>query len=98
MSGGDAPVRLPEGVRPLGLEDPSVVGRYRLLGRIGVGGMGVVYLGRSRGSAPVAIKVLHPLYTDVEDQRRRFVTEARLARRVAAGTARLIEDASGHAL
>ncbi|GAA2075193.1 serine/threonine-protein kinase [Actinomadura alba] len=95
MSGGDTPVRLPDGVRPLTLEDPAMVGRYRLLGRIGIGGMGVVYLGRSSDSDPVAIKTLHPLYTDVADQRRRFVEEARLARRVTAGTAQVIEDASG---
>ncbi|MBC6457548.1 serine/threonine-protein kinase [Actinomadura sp. HBU206391] len=92
--GGDAPVRLPEGVQPLTLEDPSVIGRYRLLARIGVGGMGVVYLGSSRDSEPVAIKTLHPLYADVDDLRRRFVAEARFARRVTAGTARVIEDAS----
>ena len=36
---------LPFGVTPLKPSDPTSLGRYRLLGRIGAGGMGVVFLG-----------------------------------------------------
>ncbi|GAA4066086.1 serine/threonine-protein kinase [Nonomuraea soli] len=38
--------------------DPTVLGPYRLEGRLGRGGQGVVYLGRDPGGEPVAIKVL----------------------------------------
>lgn len=39
--------------------DPTQVGRYEIVRRIGVGGMGVVYEGRqSSPSRPVAIKVM----------------------------------------
>jgi eukaryotic-like serine/threonine-protein kinase len=34
-------------IAPLDPNDPTSLGPYRLLGRIGVGGMGVVYLGET---------------------------------------------------
>jgi serine/threonine protein kinase len=40
--------------------DPRKIGPYRLLYRLGAGGMGRVYLGLSRGNRAVAIKVIHP--------------------------------------
>jgi serine/threonine protein kinase len=40
--------------------DPQQIGPYRLLYRLGAGGMGRVYLGMSRGNRAVAIKVIHP--------------------------------------
>ena len=41
-------------------EDPRQVGRYRIVARVGAGGMGQVYLGRSPGGRPVAVKVVRP--------------------------------------
>ncbi|WP_265867295.1 protein kinase [Streptomyces sp. SKN60] len=71
-------------MRPLEAGDPESVGdgRYRLVGRLGQGGMGVVYLGRSRSGRAVAVKVVRPeLGTDPEFLRR-FAHEVAAARRV----------------
>ena len=66
------------GVQPLEPGDPAQIGAYRLLGRLGAGGMGQVFLGVSRGGRKVAVKVLRAdLVTDAEFQ-------ARFAREVAA--------------
>ncbi|TDD42985.1 serine/threonine protein kinase, partial [Nonomuraea terrae] len=46
-------------VEPLREGDPAAVGPYRLAGRLGAGGHGVVYLGRAHTGTPVAVKVLH---------------------------------------
>ncbi|MFE6056605.1 protein kinase [Kitasatospora sp. NPDC056446] len=63
--------------------DPTVIGgRYRLLARLGAGGMGVVYLGRSPGGRLVAVKCVHwDLATDPQF-RQRFALELEAARRV----------------
>ncbi|MDX3378838.1 serine/threonine-protein kinase [Streptomyces sp. ME02-6991-2A] len=55
---------------------------YRLLARIGEGGMGCVYLSRTRGNQPVALKVIRREYAQDEEFRRRFEQEATSARRV----------------
>lgn len=55
---------------------------YRLLARIGEGGMGSVYLSRTRGNQPVALKVIRREYAQDPEFRRRFEQEARSARQV----------------
>ncbi|MFC8406337.1 protein kinase [Streptomyces griseoincarnatus] len=69
-------------MRPLDMDEPTVVGPYRLLGRIGSGGMGRVYLGRSAGGRTVAVKIVHPHFALDEEFRARFRREVDAARRV----------------
>ena len=45
---------------PLRDGDPESVGGYVLLDRIGAGGMGTVFLGRSAAGRRVAVKLVHP--------------------------------------
>ncbi|MFI0240851.1 serine/threonine-protein kinase [Streptomyces sp. NPDC016845] len=69
-------------MQPLAADDPTTVGPYRLLGRLGHGGMGRVYLGRSAGGRTVAVKVVHPHFALDEEFRARFRREVDAARRV----------------
>ena len=68
---------------PLGENDPRTLGTYTLLGKLGQGGMGTVYLGRSELGRLVAIKVVRADVADDPQFRGRFRQEAATARRVA---------------
>lgn len=61
-------------MEPLSGQDPQRIGAYTLLGRIGAGGMGQVYLGESAAGHLVAVKVIKTSVLD-EDTRTRFVLE-----------------------
>ncbi len=83
---------LPAGVERLLPDDPTQVGGYPLLGRLGCGGMGKVYLGRAEDGALVAVKMMHPQLAVDADFRIRFADEITLARRVAPFcTARILD-------
>ncbi|MEV4330452.1 serine/threonine-protein kinase [Streptomyces sp. NPDC049597] len=69
-------------MQPLDPGEPRVIGAYRLLGRLGAGGMGRVYLGRSAGGRTVAVKVVHPHFALDDEFRARFRREVEAARRV----------------
>lgn len=71
-------------MQPLEAGEPHTIGSYRLLGRLGAGGMGRVYLGRSAGGRTVAVKVVHPHFALDEQFRARFRREVESARRIGA--------------
>ncbi|WP_330348801.1 serine/threonine-protein kinase [Streptomyces sp. NBC_00582] len=66
----------------LGPEDPQRIGAYRLLARLGAGGMGRVYLARSDRGRTVAVKLVKPELAAREEFRARFRQEVRNAQRV----------------
>ncbi|MFF0701101.1 serine/threonine-protein kinase [Streptomyces tendae] len=84
-------------MRPLEVDEPTVVGPYRLLGRLGSGGMGRVYLGRSAGGRTVAVKIVHPHFALDEEFRARFRREVAAARRVGGAWTASVLDADPEA-
>jgi eukaryotic-like serine/threonine-protein kinase len=73
--------------------DPRSVGPYRLLGRLGSGGMGQVFLGRSAGGRLVAVKVIRPDLAGEPGFRARFAREVAAARNVGGLFTALVVDA-----
>ncbi|MGW2183455.1 protein kinase domain-containing protein [Streptomyces sp. NPDC001732] len=69
-------------MEPLAAGDPVRVGSFTLRGRLGAGGMGEVFLGRSPGGKAVAVKVVHPHLARQEEFRRRFRREVAAAQAV----------------
>ncbi|GLW67865.1 serine/threonine protein kinase [Kitasatospora phosalacinea] len=66
----------------LGEGDPQVVGPYRLVGRLGAGGMGEVFLGRTAGGRTVAVKTVRQEFAADREFRQRFRQEVAAAQRV----------------
>jgi eukaryotic-like serine/threonine-protein kinase len=62
--------------------DPRRLGPYELAGRLGQGGMGVVFLGRDRRGRPAAVKALRPELAGDPAFAARFRREVDAARRV----------------
>ncbi|MFE6170798.1 protein kinase [Streptomyces sp. NPDC056464] len=73
--------------------DPETIGEYTLLGRLGAGGMGVVYLGVSASGRQVAVKLVHGSYAQEEEFRTRFRQEIAAARRVSGAFTAPVVDA-----
>src|SRR5690242_18087018 len=79
LSDGGADV---ESFQPLEDGDPRVVGGYRLVARLGSGGMGRVYLSHTPGGRAVAVKVIRPELAENAEFRKRFQAEVAAASRV----------------
>jgi ABC-type transport system substrate-binding protein/serine/threonine protein kinase len=69
-------------MEPLAAGDPPAIGGFRLNARLGLGGMGRVYLGFSPAGRAVAVKVVRPELAMDAEFRHRFHTEVEAARRV----------------
>ena len=70
------------GWRVDGVELPERIGQYTVERELGAGGMGTVYLARSRGGRSVAVKVARPELAADPHFRARFRAEVEAARRV----------------
>ncbi|MFD8869440.1 PQQ-binding-like beta-propeller repeat protein [Streptomyces sp. NPDC059590] len=78
---------------PLSAGDPESISGYTLTDRLGAGGMGVVYLGRSDSGRQVAVKLVHEQYAQDEEFRTRFRQEVAAARKVSGAFTAPVVDA-----
>ncbi|MBB4894402.1 serine/threonine protein kinase [Streptomyces olivoverticillatus] len=79
-------------MRPAG-DGPDYASQYRLEGRLGSGGMGVVHLARSASGLRLAVKVVHAEYAVDPEFRARFRQEVAAARRVSGAFTASVVDA-----
>ncbi|MDH6578004.1 serine/threonine-protein kinase [Kitasatospora sp. MAP5-34] len=80
-------------IQPLEPIDPEAVGPYRLLARLGAGGMGRVYLARSAGGRTVAVKVVRAELAEDPEFRERFRREVSAAQAVSGAYTAPVVDA-----
>jgi hypothetical protein len=73
--------------------DPRLIGPYQLVGRLGAGGMGRVFLGVSAAGRPVAVKIIHAGLAADPEFRGRFSVEVAAARKVSGLFTALVVDA-----
>ncbi|MFF7390514.1 PQQ-binding-like beta-propeller repeat protein [Streptomyces scabiei] len=82
---------------PLRSDDPRSVGGYKVVDRLGTGGMGVVYRARSRSGREVAVKVVHAQYAQDAVFRSRFRQEIEAVRKVSGAFTAAVVDADPEA-
>ncbi|QVQ54196.1 serine/threonine protein kinase [Spiractinospora alimapuensis] len=76
----DQPTPLPEELAELEEADPRTIGPFEVIGRLGAGGMGVVYGALDGTGQCVAVKVIHPEFAEQAEYRERFEREVDLLR------------------
>ncbi|OIV36532.1 hypothetical protein BIV57_15785 [Mangrovactinospora gilvigrisea] len=84
-------------MEPLDQHDPRRIGPFEVLGRLGKGGMGLVYLGRSTAGRRVAIKTVRAELAEDKLFRTRFEREIRAARTVGGFYTAAVVDADAQA-
>ncbi|MFF1788078.1 serine/threonine-protein kinase [Kitasatospora sp. NPDC058243] len=82
MAEPDDRTGMPDGLAPLSSRDRRELGAYRLLGRLGAGGMGIVYLARSATGRAAAVKVLRPELLSEPEAQERFRREIAVVSRI----------------
>ncbi|MEV2274740.1 serine/threonine-protein kinase [Nocardiopsis sp. NPDC049922] len=82
MSATPSSVNLPTTASDLTPSDPARIGPYRLVSRLGSGGMGVVYAAQDQLGELVAVKLIHAEYAADSEFRARFRREVDLLRQV----------------
>ncbi|KUL37900.1 hypothetical protein ADL22_19880 [Streptomyces sp. NRRL F-4489] len=83
-------------MRPLGKGDPQQIGPFRIIGLLGGGGMGRVYLGRAADGRSVAVKTARSELADDPGFRKRFAREVAAAQRVGGPFVAPVVDAAPH--
>jgi outer membrane protein assembly factor BamB/predicted Ser/Thr protein kinase len=84
-------------MQPLEAGDPTRIGPYAILGVLGSGGMGKVYLGRSTGGRTVAVKAVRPELADDAQFRQRFRNEIEAAKSVSGAFTAAVVDSDTEA-
>ncbi|MFG2137822.1 bifunctional serine/threonine-protein kinase/transporter substrate-binding domain-containing protein [Streptomyces sp. NPDC048650] len=83
-------------MRPLAKDDPRQIGPFRIIGLLGGGGMGRVYLGRAADGRTVAVKTARSELADDRRFRTRFAREVAAAQRVGGPFVAPVVDAAPH--
>ncbi|MFJ9854909.1 bifunctional serine/threonine-protein kinase/transporter substrate-binding domain-containing protein [Streptomyces sp. NPDC101150] len=83
-------------MRPLAKDDPRQIGPFEIVGLLGGGGMGRVYLGRTPDGRTVAVKTARSELADDRGFRTRFAREVAAARRVGGPFVAPVVDAAPH--
>lgn len=100
MDAGPPPTptpELPPELDPLESGDPRVVGPYRLVGRLGVGGMGAVYGGLDERGQCVAVKTVHADFARKPSFREAFAREVEMLGRAGGISTARLHDADPEA-
>ena len=84
-------------VQELQAGDPELIGPYRVIRRLGMGGVGQVFLGRSPGGRLLAIKVIRAELAADPQFRARFRREVAAARSVSGVFTASVVDADTEA-
>ncbi|WP_017611202.1 serine/threonine-protein kinase [Nocardiopsis xinjiangensis] len=88
---------LPPELGPLESGDPRVVGPYRLVGRIGAGGMGAVYGALDGQGSCVAVKTVHAGFARKSSSREAFAREVEMLGRAGGISTARLHDADPEA-
>lgn len=80
-------------MEPLRAQDPPYLGPYRLLGRLGAGGTGEMFLGESPGQRKVTVNLVETKYARDPAFRQRFAREVTAAKTVSSPRTVQVVDA-----